>query len=316
MESHGIPIGTARSKRWFIEKGDMTAEIREGAQQICTLLKTGEPFLVGRNGTIELEVLFFWLIRRKDGGRQPYTAHHMDALSINAGIFPRTEESIDAWCEAYCAAIEEMNGLAAGWYKPLQHIESAILKFYTSGSEFRCPLRSLEPYYVEPEVQWTRFLAGKRVAVVSSFANTIQRQIEGGKIWVGVNEGLLPSGVAWSYVRTGYSPALAMGRAGWPSNISSWQDAVAYVVEAVVEADADVAILGCGGLGVVIGAELKRKGISAIILGGAVQVLFGIKGARWAKHPIISTFWNEAWVSPSENETPKGASLVEGGCYW
>lgn len=294
--------------------------VEEGAHHICAAIKGGEPFFIGRNGTIELEVLFFWLTRRKEGRGPPYPHRYMETITRNAGIFPPTNESIDAWCKEYCAAIEEMNGLAAGWYKPLENIEAAILKFHTSGSEFRCPLRSLEPYYVGPELQWTRALAGKRVTVVSSFTDSIRKQIESESfphIWVGLNEGLLnPPGIMWSFVKTGYAPALALGHCGWPPEVASWQDAVAHVVKGVREFDADVAIIGCGGLGVPIGAELKRRGISAIVLGGATQVLFGLKGTRWATHNIISSFWNHAWMWPSEAEKPNGAVLVEGGCYW
>jgi hypothetical protein len=244
----------------------------------------------------------------------------METIGRNAGVFPVTDESVDAWCKEYCEALGELDGLAAGWYKPLESVEAAILKLYSSGSEFRCPLRSLEPYYVGPDLQWTRALAGKRVTVVSSFAESIRKQIEGEhfpRIWTGQNAGLLnPPGVTWSFVKTGYAPALALGRCEWPAEVTCWQDAVAHVVAQVKESDADVAIIGCGGLGVPIGAHLKGLGISAIVLGGATQVLFGIKGTRWATHPIISSFWNDAWVWPSEAEKPNGAVLVEGGCYW
>jgi hypothetical protein len=298
----------------------MANPIDVGAQKICEVIKGSEPFFIGRNGTIELEALFFWLIRRKDGGSVPYPSRYLETLNRNAGVFPETNEAVDAWCQQYCEALGELNGLAAGWYKPLENIEAAILKFYTSGSEFRCPLRSLEPYYVEPALQWTRQLAGKRVTVVSSFADSIKKQLEGEnfpRIWTNANEGLLnPPGITWSYVRTGYAPALALGRCGWPAAVNCWQDAVAHVLRAVGETDADVAIIGCGGLGMLIGAELKRQGISAIVLGGATQVLFGLKGTRWATHNVISGFWNDAWVWPSHAETPKGAVLVEGGCYW
>ena len=66
----------------------------------------------------------------------------------------------------------------------------------------------------------------------------------------------------------------------------------------------------------VIAHELKKRGLIVIVLGGATQVLFGIKGGRWANHSVISTFWNDAWVYPSSTETPKGASRIENACYW
>lgn len=298
----------------------MANPVEEGARQICDVVKSGEPFFIGRNGTIELQVLFFWMTQRRDGGTTPYAEHHRETISRNAGVFPATDASLDAWCKEYSEALGELNGLAAGWYKPLESVEAALLKFYASGSEFRCPLRSLEPYYVGRDLQWPRHLAGKRVTVVSSFADSIQKQIQGEnfpRIWTHECAGLLnPPGITWSFVRAGYAPALALGRGGWPAGVSCWQEAVAHVVRQVKESDADVAIIGCGGLGVPIGAELKRMEISAIVLGGATQVLFGLKGTRWATHPVISGFWNEAWVWPSEAEKPNGAVLVEGGCYW
>ncbi len=79
----------------------------------------------------------------------------------------------------------------------------------------------------------------------------------------------------------------------------------------------DVAILGCGAYGLplvnFIVHELKRP---AVYIGGGVQILFGIKGRRWLSHPVISTFFNDNWVFPSDNEKPSGADQVEGSSYW
>jgi hypothetical protein len=66
----------------------------------------------------------------------------------------------------------------------------------------------------------------------------------------------------------------------------------------------------------IIGSAAKKLGCKVIVLGGATQVLFGIKGKRWATHNVISAFWNDAWVWPSDSETPKGSAGIEGGCYW
>lgn len=65
-----------------------------------------------------------------------------------------------------------------------------------------------------------------------------------------------------------------------------------------------------------LAGRLKELGLPCVVLGGAIQVLFGIKGNRWANHSVISKFWNDAWVWPSEEETPRGAAKIERGCYW
>jgi hypothetical protein len=170
----------------------------------------------------------------------------------------------------------------------------------------------LEPYYVAAASQWTQCLAGKKVAVVSSFTKTIQSQLKK-EVW---SVPLFPADVEFSFVQTGYSPSLALGKGTWPGGVNSWEDAADYVVKNVVYSGAEVALIGCGGLGMVIGGRLKAKGVSAIVLGGAIQVLFGIKGRRWANHDVISSFWTDQWVWPAEDEVPGGAVLVEGGCYW
>jgi hypothetical protein len=158
------------------------------------------------------------------------------------------------------------------------------------------------------------------VCVVSSFADTISRQAwtdKFPKIWTGDRAGLLEaSGVDWSFVRTGYAPTTALGRAGWPLEVSTWEDAVRLTVSRVLSYQPDVAIIGCGGLGMIIASFLRERGVSCIVLGGATQVLFGVKGGRWATHAVISTFWNRHWVWPAADEVPGGAHLVEGACYW
>jgi hypothetical protein len=78
----------------------------------------------------------------------------------------------------------------------------------------------------------------------------------------------------------------------------------------------DVAIIGCGAYGFPLAAHVKRLGKQAVHLGGATQILFGIRGNRWDKHPAISSLYNEHWVRPDVTEKPSGAEKVEGACYW
>jgi hypothetical protein len=290
------------------------SQIRQGATQIRDSF--GSPFFIGRNGTIEIEVLFFWLTNRRGGAQRSYPTRLLEQIQRNAGIFPGTPESIDEWCEAYTDVLTGMTGGAAGWFAPTFNAEKAILDTYAPNA-FRTPLRSLEPYYMPAGLRWTEKLVGKRVAVVSSFADTMQAQINrADKIWTGAEEGLLPQDVKWNFIRTGYAPTVSQGNASWPSSVNTWQEAVNHVVTSVILSQSEIALVGCGGLGMIIAGRLKEAGISTIVLGGAIQVLFGIKGRRWASHDIISRFWNDSWVSPSATEIPGAAGSIEGGCYW
>lgn len=292
--------------------------IEEGAEQISRVIQSalqrGDGALIGRNGTIELETVLFRLFG--SAPNQKYPSSLTTRLELHAGIWPPTHASVDKWVFQLVEAIRLSDVLVAGWFEPLKAMETRLLNQVNTLAP-RIPLRSLEPYYVPPEVRWTRLLEGHRVAVVSSFAKTIQAQIPHREdIWPLAPSSLLPETTTWIPIQTGYAPVLAQGIAEWPSDIYSWDVAVDSVVRKVLESKARVALIGCGGLGMLIGAELKKHGIICIVLGGATQVLFGIKGQRWSSHSVISRFWNEAWVWPCAQETPRGAATIEGGCYW
>ncbi len=300
-------------------------DINYGAERICETVTAanGVPFFIGRNGTVELETLFHWFVHRRGTGTQkPYPAHLKVTMARNAGVWPATDESLDAWGTAYAAALGSVDGLAAGWYEPYRNVEASLLA-HLAPVAFTTPLRSLEPYYVEPSKRWTRALEDRTVAVVTSFGATVERQMDvpdaATKIWsnVGAPETILPPTTTWRAVRTYYSPDVAPdGHAGWPPAVRNWQEAVDWTVRRVQATGASAAIIGCGGLGMIVGAKLRATGISAFVLGGATQVLFGIKGSRWSTHAVISGFWNRWWVWPSRTETPNGAGNVEGACYW
>lgn len=80
------------------------------------------------------------------------------------------------------------------------------------------------------------------------------------------------------------------------------------------EVDFDIAIIGCGAYGMPLAVEAKRIGKQAVHMGGATQIFFGIKGARWDN--TMKERYNEYWIRPGENEQCNNQSIVEGGCYW
>ncbi len=292
-------------------------EIQAGAKLVYDCLRsalaTKRGCLLGRNGTIEIQAIQSF--QKSLGGIPgPIAAK----LELHAGVFPSTRESLSSWVREYLEAIRSINQdpVVSGWFAPTREIERAMFSELSPRSA-QIPLRSLEPYYVEPEKRWTNLLNGKKVCVVTSFAETAHSQIfQRRQIWGADAESLLPPETEWVFVQTGYSPVLAHGRAEWPVDCDGWQDAVAYMEKKISEHRPDVCLIGCGGLGMILGARCKKMGIATLVLGGATQVLFGIKGNRWASHSVISKFWNDAWVWPSTQETPRGAGQIEGACYW
>jgi hypothetical protein len=282
--------------------------MEQNAQFMCELFKGTKPFLIGRNGTIELQMFAKYV------QGIVFTESEKNQLELNAGVFP-TDSLLD-YFENYAKSLKNADAIAEGWYEPLKNIENAILESYNK-NRIKLFLRNLEPYYVKPELRWTQYLAGKRVAIINSFAEICETQTYMSKaIWGKEAESLLPSSTTWIPITTYYSPRLANGRADWPVNIINWSDAVDYIVERTLHECCDVAIIGCGGIGMIVGHKLKEKGLQCIVMGGATQILFGIRGKRWETHGTISKFFNDAWVVPSDRYKPANYTLVENGCYW
>ena len=65
--------------------------------------------------------------------------------------------------------------------------------------------------------------------------------------------------------------------------------------------------------------KMKAAGKQAVHLGGITQILFGIHGKRWDEdknHQFLQKYYSDAWVRLTDKEKPKGANVVEDGCYW
>ena len=256
-------------------------------------LAKGHGALIGRHGSTEMTCIF-----------SDSPEIYKKVLETYSGIFGNFQE----WISVYKEATSEADIFAVGWYEPLakkeidyvQKISKAVL----------IPLRSLEPYYSSNP--WSSALEGRRVSVVSSFADTMRGQI-GRDIWE--DKKVLPE-TTWSFVRSYYCPSIACGSCEWPSGVVCWKTAVDYLEREVLATQPEIVLIGCGGLAMPLALRLKRKGIIALVLGGAIQILFGIKGLRWESHSEISEFFNDSWVFPSDDEIPGAAEKIERACYW
>ena len=256
-------------------------------------LAKGHGALIGRHGSTEMTCIF-----------SDSPEIYKKVLETYSGIFGNFQE----WISVYKEATSEADIFAVGWYEPLakkeidyvQKISKAVL----------IPLRSLEPYYSSNP--WSSALEGRRVSVVSSFADTMRKQRER-DIWEDKN--ILPK-AKWSFVRSYYCPSISCGSCEWPSGIICWKTAVDYLEREILATRPEIVLIGCGGLAMPLALRLKNKGIIALVIGGAIQILFGIKGLRWESHPEISEFFNDSWVFPSDDEIPGCAEKIERGCYW
>jgi hypothetical protein len=152
-------------------------------------------------------------------------------------------------------------------------------------------------------------LAGKRLLVLTPFADTVRSQglrLKG--VWRAKPD-VMPV-VEVETLRVPLSAGLVKPIHG------DWFIALDAMTQEMAARNFDIAVVGAGAWSLPLVARARQMGKWAIHLGGATQILFGVKGRRWDKNPLVIQAENDAWVRPNEGERPKTFEAVEQGCYW
>jgi len=273
----------------------------EGNDFIAKRLASPEPVMIARIGRTELNCLVNYLAIREESGRCYRKQVKKDMFNYS-GFFPATDEMLDRFCEEFFGHLHQVDVLGVWFNKG----EDRVCHAYCPDSHL-VRLRSLEPYYHEQP--WSAMLRDKKVLVIHPFQQTIIAQYTNNRELLFADQSVLPP-FHLETIRA------VQGLAGTASNFATWFDAYEHMCREMESKDFDIAIIGAGAYGLPLAAHAKKLGKKAVHLGGATQILFGIKGKRWDNHEVISKLYNEHWVRPSAEETPDGSNTVEGGCYW
>jgi len=303
-----IPDDSAFGRNWkMFPNKEYASGLISGA------LLSSAPTMIARLGSTELQCMVNYL-----GVKQPEKYKSLKGYVTNqtppwwwntasvaqmqnwSGFFPPHIDKIEQFCEMMIADLQNVDILGS-W---LKH-ESFFAK-ELSGAK-KVMLEDLEPFFTAQP--WTWALENKKVLVVHPFVETIKSQYaRREKLF---DNGLLPA------FDLEVIPAV-QSIAGQQTKFADWFAALDSMKEQISQKDYDVCILGCGAYGFPLASFVKKQSKKAIHLGGVTQLLFGIKGARWEEYIVYpyANLFNDAWVRPNQNETPKKAQVVEGGCYW
>ena len=324
--SHIVLKLLRRSFRMVSGKSDRLAldELRttpdEASDIIYRFLMQDKPCMIARFGAFELSTICNYLsIKNKKHSIIKFVTDEesewwwntklMNSMQNNAGFFPADEEHLSRFCELMLEDARQVDVLGR-W---LRNEKQVVDLNHIAGVRFL----HLEPYHsIKP---WSRALEGKRVLVVHPFAELIQSQYENHREQLFENNDVLPQ-----FHLTVIPAVQSIG--GNNNGFKDWFEALDWMKGEIDKHDYDVALIGCGAYGFPLAAHVKRQGKKAVHLGGALQLLFGIKGRRWElphyekaelKFPgWYTTLFNEHWVYPGEKNKPANAGKVEGACYW
>ena len=274
----------------------------EASDLLQERILSGAPFLACRFGSSELNTVWRTLQKRITGNTYKYD-EIISIICKQSGFFPDDLSYADAFTDCMIDSIRlaDMVGI---WAYPG---EEYVLSRYAPDAQLTA-LANLEPWYL-PENPWTKALAGKRVLVVHPFESTIQEQFaKRENLFPGTD--ILPEFELLTYKAV---QTIAGNR---DERFNTWFDALSFMEDQIRQFEFDIAIVGCGAYGLPLAASIKAMGRQAVHLGGATQLLFGIRGKRWDEMPEISKWYNDSWIRPLDQDHCTNYRTIEGGCYW
>jgi hypothetical protein len=286
-----------KKKAYFSKNLDLYGRIlnpEQGNSLIADKVADDEPLMISRFGNTELDCAYGHI-------QGCYKEGMLDEMMICSGFFPREEKLLDQFSEIYLEASKMIDILGVWWFLPG---EAEIIRGY-------CPeatlvnLATLEPYYHENP--WSRNLKDKKVLVIHPFTDTISEQYRKYREILFKNKDILPQFELMAFKSV-------QSVVGTKTEFDTWFDAYDWMRGRIKEYNFDIAIIGCGAYGLPLAAYVKSLGKKAVHLGGATQILFGIKGRRWDEAPFFQSLYNEYWVRPKSKETPQNFQKL--GAYW
>lgn len=310
-------IGKQNLKHEFSYKtlaGRAVLTVEETYQLIADSIKRQCPFMAGRFGRTEQNLIVHTLNRRY-GKAETKEESALKALCVYSGFFPEDIQLGRKFVDLMLNDLSSMD-LHAIW--PL-YMEEYLIHTYEDKRVQLTKLGYLEPFHIPRNSKikpWSHALVGKKVLVIHPFAETIMQQYANNreKIFKKVYEAedILPE---FDLHVIKAVQTLAENK---DNRFSTWFEALKWMEDECTKIDFDVALIGCGAYGLPLAATVKRMGKIAIHMGGGLQLLFGICGARWENggYDWYNNIVNDSWVRPNSKEVIKNYEKIEEGCYW
>lgn len=292
----------------------------KASQIIYDALTSDKPCMIARFGSNELNTLINYqgvsntsksIFKYIRGEQYDWWWNDgiIKCLHEVAGFFPTTTSKLEQFGKLMLQDIPEVDVLGS-WLSQEQVFEKELVNAQ------KVHFRLLEPYWSDNH--WSRVLEGKKVLVVHPFVEDIEQQFQ-------KRELLFKNNVLPSFQLKTIKAVLSL--ADEQTEFTDWFEALDYMKAEIDKVDYDICLIGCGAYGFHLAAHVKRMGKKGFHYGGALQLLFGIRGKRWEDpnygvkawgipYGFYSDLMNEHWIRPGNKDMPKKVQLVEGACYW
>ena len=287
---------------YFLKKNKKTS-LNEDISLIKSLLKNEDkPFLIGRLGFTESLVIGNLITKYYDQSVEKEAEQE-------SGVFPGSFLTTILCGSEQLFALNNCDLLAV-W--PIPYLRKATKVSNFSGNFIDLEALNLLKCLSISEI-WSTLLLNKKVLIISPFKETIKQNYLKKDQIKHLNK-ILPDLKSLDIIKAPYGSfahSIAKGNSSWFKNLNA-------IKKQMSEIDYDVCLTGCGAYGFPLGCYSKvflKK--PALHMGGALQLLFGIKGQRWTrkKYAFLNKYM-DLWESPLIVDQPKDPYSIEKGAYF
>jgi hypothetical protein len=277
---------------------------------ISRCLLSSAPCAIGKIGTTELLGLEFFERTIRLSWPQAASWHRpARRLYDCSGLFPVRKDIFYRWNDEYRAALKALD-VVAQW-QPGEIFESVLEKKLIDQNcphAFRAGFNLLR--FIHPTAPWVNDLAKLRWLVIHPFRQAILAQLphlaELGVFLDQVRPNLIQRAKDTRIISCPQFSYMV------PPRHRDWFESLEDLKAQMERETFDIALVGAGAWSLPLVAHAKKLGRKGIHLGGALQLVFGIKGGRFDPADI----YNQAWIRPLPEEIPKDFKKMEQGAYW
>ena len=271
------------------------------------LINNDKSVLIGRLGFTEGRLIGNFL--------SPYYDNRVDIEAVTeSGVFPCSKLTTLSCVSEQLNALKNTDILGI-W--PVPYLFKS-LKFSNSKAKI-IALETLNILNVfnQSKDYWSKSLLNKKILVVSPFKKTILNNYQN-KLKIPLLDDILPNLYSLNVIKAPFGSFSLMNE---NNNFSgkSWFLNLNDLKIKISREEFDICILGCGAYGFPLASFVKTNlNKKALHLGGAHQLLFGIKGGRWLNEEKYNSIRKHLlqWEPPLPEERPVHPSkAIELGAY-
>ena len=284
-----------------------------GNEIILNVLNENKPTFITRFGATELSIIRFFYNNIKNYN-MTFPDNLKEQIKKASGFFSPTDEYLTRFC---CESINMIKNIdVIGVWNFKDDLEEKLLHKYNQNAKL-VSISSIGDLIWKFDSPWTQYLKNKKVLVIHPFEKTIIQQYQKRELLF-KNPLTLPE-----FKLKTIKAVQGICGSEETKKYENWFKALNSMYQKIDQTDFDIALIGAGAYGMFLANYIKHKGKQAIHVGGALQLLFGIKGSRWTKEytgNFSQNFVNEHWTYPLKEDTPSNIKELtkyeKSTCYW